>query len=429
MVNRQSTEDSNGYDPVMEVLRGGDPAQIAQRAGMPVEELLRRRDAFLQIQSTKAMQDEMIFRKVGRNEPCPCGSGRKYKKCCMHSHQEILGKIHPAEVHKRRQRENHKNRRDIFVQEGYALLTAGNYEEASNAARRWLDRFPEDDRFHDIMATAALYLGRLEEAIQISESRWKAAESEKAFFLAHGIHSYDDPEAQLGHAYAPQAWLEKYWVALRARDYAAAYPKKPDPQILSLVRGLQEADDLVKFPQSKEEGLQTRKEALADIIQALKEAGPQARAYLTPLCTRYSWTALLIPEILSHWADEESTEALVDIALFHYPFLSESCLKALELLGQRSLPHLKRAFARAPDFDALKIGLISVAGQIGTPEALDWVTSLLDHPDPAIVNRAGEILGKAGYVQALDKLRQANLRIGGEPRIQDAIDKLSQLPA
>lgn len=21
--------------------------------------------------------------KVGRNEPCPCGSGRKYKKCCL----------------------------------------------------------------------------------------------------------------------------------------------------------------------------------------------------------------------------------------------------------------------------------------------------------------------------------------------------------
>ena len=21
-------------------------------------------------------------RKVGRNEPCPCGSGRKYKRCC-----------------------------------------------------------------------------------------------------------------------------------------------------------------------------------------------------------------------------------------------------------------------------------------------------------------------------------------------------------
>ena len=23
--------------------------------------------------------------KVGRNDPCPCGSGRKYKKCCQES--------------------------------------------------------------------------------------------------------------------------------------------------------------------------------------------------------------------------------------------------------------------------------------------------------------------------------------------------------
>jgi uncharacterized protein len=22
--------------------------------------------------------------RVGRNDPCPCGSGRKYKKCCLH---------------------------------------------------------------------------------------------------------------------------------------------------------------------------------------------------------------------------------------------------------------------------------------------------------------------------------------------------------
>jgi hypothetical protein len=24
-----------------------------------------------------------LFKKVGRNEPCPCGSGRKFKKCCL----------------------------------------------------------------------------------------------------------------------------------------------------------------------------------------------------------------------------------------------------------------------------------------------------------------------------------------------------------
>ncbi|NLV89137.1 MAG: SEC-C domain-containing protein, partial [Tissierellia bacterium] len=21
-------------------------------------------------------------KKIGRNDPCPCGSGKKYKKCC-----------------------------------------------------------------------------------------------------------------------------------------------------------------------------------------------------------------------------------------------------------------------------------------------------------------------------------------------------------
>lgn len=26
--------------------------------------------------------------KIGRNEPCPCGSGRKYKQCCLRRHKE-----------------------------------------------------------------------------------------------------------------------------------------------------------------------------------------------------------------------------------------------------------------------------------------------------------------------------------------------------
>ncbi|RPH65900.1 MAG: hypothetical protein EHM83_05270, partial [Burkholderiales bacterium] len=33
----------------------------------------------------QAMRVETVRReqpKLGRNEPCPCGSGRKYKACC-----------------------------------------------------------------------------------------------------------------------------------------------------------------------------------------------------------------------------------------------------------------------------------------------------------------------------------------------------------
>ena len=28
--------------------------------------------------------------KVGRNDPCPCGSGRKYKHCCLEKDDERL---------------------------------------------------------------------------------------------------------------------------------------------------------------------------------------------------------------------------------------------------------------------------------------------------------------------------------------------------
>lgn len=29
----------------------------------------------------KPVPYQRVFRKVGRNEPCPCGSGKKYKRC------------------------------------------------------------------------------------------------------------------------------------------------------------------------------------------------------------------------------------------------------------------------------------------------------------------------------------------------------------
>src|SRR3989339_338141 len=31
-------------------------------------------------------------KKIGRNEPCPCGSGKKYKKCCLDESEEEIGK-------------------------------------------------------------------------------------------------------------------------------------------------------------------------------------------------------------------------------------------------------------------------------------------------------------------------------------------------
>ena len=42
---------------------------------------LARRDAYAPTILEPARRTEP---RVGRNDPCPCGSGRKYKKCCLH---------------------------------------------------------------------------------------------------------------------------------------------------------------------------------------------------------------------------------------------------------------------------------------------------------------------------------------------------------
>jgi uncharacterized protein YecA (UPF0149 family) len=32
----------------------------------------------------------MVSKKIGRNELCPCGSGKKYKKCCMGKKDKLI---------------------------------------------------------------------------------------------------------------------------------------------------------------------------------------------------------------------------------------------------------------------------------------------------------------------------------------------------
>jgi len=44
------------------------------------EKLLRERSARVK---ARGIQQINIKKKIGRNDPCICGSGLKYKKCCL----------------------------------------------------------------------------------------------------------------------------------------------------------------------------------------------------------------------------------------------------------------------------------------------------------------------------------------------------------
>jgi hypothetical protein len=57
------------------------PEEIAKRQIRWAEEALREEEEPLAEE-----REEPYVRaepKIGRNDPCPCGSGKKYKKCCM----------------------------------------------------------------------------------------------------------------------------------------------------------------------------------------------------------------------------------------------------------------------------------------------------------------------------------------------------------
>ena len=100
--------------------------------------------------------------KVGRNDPCHCGSGKKYKKCCQP--KEVAAE-HEALVRERLRREEarrvelRRKREEFFAsleretEEDPDLIKASNaaldlveegrFEEAEVAARNLIARYPE----------------------------------------------------------------------------------------------------------------------------------------------------------------------------------------------------------------------------------------------------------------------------------------------
>jgi uncharacterized protein len=69
---------------------GGIDAQLLEDGLDPKEFLEDALDrapdwiqAFYGIREERAAGDRRPDGKVGRNDPCPCGSGKKYKKCCL----------------------------------------------------------------------------------------------------------------------------------------------------------------------------------------------------------------------------------------------------------------------------------------------------------------------------------------------------------
>ncbi len=95
--------------------------------------------------------------EISRNAPCPCGSGRKYKKCCLDQDQKAESKQLKA------QQEEAREELGNFVQYAEALeeltnrandlICAEEWDKAQKACEQLKKRFPEeidgDHRFYE----------------------------------------------------------------------------------------------------------------------------------------------------------------------------------------------------------------------------------------------------------------------------------------
>jgi tetratricopeptide (TPR) repeat protein len=415
-------------DAILKVIEGGNPEEIAAKVDMDPQQLLALSDSF----AKKTFQDTVLGeagrRKIGRNKPCPCGSGKKYKKCCLRKHEKAGELLRGTEAVDFQQPETEEGPPQ-YVVKGFDLLAAGSYDEAIGYANDLLSTYPEDDRIHDTLASAQLANGKYDQTIDICRSRWEVSKEEKSFFLEHGHHKrlpQDGADAP-PHFYAPETWLEKYWIALKSKQYSTLLPDPLDPETERLIDELLTANDLERFPAQQEKGLEERRAALAPTLEELKQVGSDALPYLLRVMSQYSWAALFVPEIIAHYSTDVAIRSLLDLTMFNYHFVSEACLKHLETLGADILPYIRDAFTRDQEFDPLKVGFINMLSNLDAAGADELLVELLESEEVTVVDWASLALGKRNRTDLLPVLEEASARIGDKPRISWAINHLKKI--
>ncbi len=115
--------------------------------------------------------------KVGRNDPCPCGSGQKYKRCCLP--REDAAAVERA--HAQQQHREHAAAPLAAADDGLDkasncvidLINASRLDEAEQAAQDLLARYPE---VHDGLERVAMVAVARGDRTRAAEYYRKAAD-------------------------------------------------------------------------------------------------------------------------------------------------------------------------------------------------------------------------------------------------------------
>ncbi len=431
MDNPQSTESKTApvdpLQPVAEVLRGEDPDVICKRHNISRDELDRRVEEFKRAGRQMALADDFTVNRAGRNDPCPCGSGKKYKKCCLPRHEEVR-QIIPGEM--LRKKEEKAKLQESLVKDigrGFDLLVSKDFAKARKLATSLLATCSEDDRLHDIVVSACMATGDYDEALRTCRRRWQVAVEEKEFFQTNDHYKREGADRQEHvHFFSPSMWLEKFWMAQRARAYAEQFPMGEDANLKKLVARLDVANDLKRFPGRQEEGFEERRAALEPVLDELMAAGPAAIPHLLPLTYNFTWASLFVPDLLAAFDTDDSIRLLAELSMFRLPFFAQKCLENLERMGPRVIPLVEEILQRDSAFDELKVGLIMLLGHLPGPESFGILTRWIDHENPYIVDWTAEAMQLHGNPEAAPYVEKAKARLEELSKIGGAIRELAE---
>lgn len=223
--------------------------------------------------------------QAGRNDPCPCGSGKKYKKCCFiksSAPRNVL--IQTAQTDSLDLNSTNVSLPSDLLMKAVALHQAGRLEDAKVIYRELLGKNPTDSHALHYLGLIALQLGNFSEAANLIEKAIKTDSRIPAFHCNLGnaykeLRQFDlaasafleavklDPQFQIAYCNLGNTYLDQGILDEAINSYRKALTLNPGftEALFGLGNALQEKGEL--------------EEAVRCYRQAVKIKPDYAKAY------------------------------------------------------------------------------------------------------------------------------------------------------
>jgi Flp pilus assembly protein TadD len=130
----------------------------------------------------------MISKKIGRNDTCPCGSGKKYKQCCLSKRQPLTKASFDQQLHH-------------ALRLAHAHFQHGNIPQSVAVCHQILQTLPEQPDARHLLGIIELQQGNIEVAIADLQHALKGRPTNPEYLgnLGFAYHEKGELDAALRH--------------------------------------------------------------------------------------------------------------------------------------------------------------------------------------------------------------------------------------